>query len=297
LGNSLDLNETFSALDRELSAVVPSRSIALHLAEDGNLRLVGARGRDWHSLADTGTSTIPAWVAANRNPAINLAVPGEPGSAISIPVEHRLEPGSELVAVLTLCRDPGKLFLDHEVVCLFELAPKLAAVLANAATFQKAIRLARLDPSTGESSSRALFERLDAEIARQRRGESSLAVVECAVRGPEVLGFVAQYDLGRQTLNRVAEELDRCCREYDFVARCGDEFIIVLPECGRTGLETLEERIRTVIAEISLRMGLPLTARLGAAYCPEDGLDAEDLLAAAERRLLPGVNADGRSGG
>jgi GGDEF domain-containing protein len=81
------------------------------------------------------------------------------------------------------------------------------------------------------------------------------------------------------------------------VARCGDEFIIVLPECGRTGLETLEERIRTVIAEISLRMGLPLTARLGAAYCPEDGLDAEDLLAAAERRLLPGVNADGRSGG
>lgn len=302
LGCSLDIEETFCVLDRELRMAVPYRSIALHLAEDEDLRLVGMRGQDWPTPAALAACPIPPRVAATRRPAINIALPRplvgdeDPGAAASIPLERPVGCGGDLVGVLTLCRGSGELFLDREVAVLLELAPKLAAVLANASAFQKAARMARMDPRTGESSTRVLFERLDAEIARQRRGHSTLAVVECAVSGPAALGFISQYDYARQTLNRVAEELGKCCREYDFVARCGDEFVVVLPECDGAGLETLEERIRTVIAEIGLRSGFPLCVNLGAAYCPEDGLDAEDLLAAAERRLLLSVSADGRSG-
>lgn len=301
LGCSLEIEETFSVLDRELRMAVPYRSIALHLVGDEGLRLVGGRGQHWHSAAALEACPNPPRVAATRRPAINTALPGplvgdeDRGVATSIPLERPVGRGCDLVGVLTLCRNSSELFLDREVAVLLELAPKLAAVFANASAFQKAARLARINPRTGESSTRALFERLDAEIARQRRGHSTLAVVECAVSGPVALGLVSQYDYARQTLNRVAKELGNCCREYDFVARCGDEFVVVLPECDRAGLETLEERIRTVITGISLRSNFPLFVNLGAAFCPEDGLDAEDLLAAAERRLRLCASADGRS--
>jgi diguanylate cyclase (GGDEF)-like protein len=292
LGNTLDLDETVGVLDRHLKVLVPYRTISLHLVAEEGLRLAGERGPGGQSPATGLLYSIPSQVAVTSRPTINapFVEDGCSGVATSIPLER----GADLVAVLTLCRAVDDRFSDHDLAVLLELAPKLAAASSNAVAFQEAARLARLDPLTGESSSRALFERLDAEIARLRRGPGTLAVVECAVRGPEVLGFISQYDSARQILDRVARELANCCREYDFVARCGDEFVVVLPQCERTGIETLEARIKLVVAEIGLRMGFPLTVRLGAAYCPEDGMDAEDLLASAERRLLAGGVADNR---
>lgn len=293
LGNSLDLDETFRVLDRQLSALVPCGAIALHLVAEEGMRLAGGRGPEGQSLTSTALGSIPSQVAAINRPAFNTPFVGTnwSGVAVSVPLEH----GADLVAVLTLCRAADDPFSDDDLALLLELAPKLAAASANAVAYRKAARLARLDPVTGQVSSAALLERLDAEIARVRRGQGTLAVAEFAIRGPELLGLISQYDFARQTLDVVARELAECCREYDFVVRCGEEFVVVLPQCDRSGMETLEGRIKQIVAEIGLRMGFPLTARLGAAYCPEDGMDAKNLLASAERRLLADVAADGRS--
>jgi GGDEF domain-containing protein len=287
LGNSLNLDETFGVLDQQLRALIPCGAMALHLVAEEGMRLACGRGPGWQSLTSGELASIPSQVAATNLPAFNapFVATDWSGAAVSVPLQR----GADLIAVLTLCRAVDDHFSDHDLAVLLELAPKLAAACANAVAFGKAIRLARLDPSTGELSSRAVIEHLDTEIARLRRSRGTLAAVEFTIRGPEVMGLISQYDFARQAFDRVERELPKCCRGYDFIARCGERFVLVLPQCGRTGMDALEERVKLVVGEIGLSIGFPLTVRLGAAYCPEDGMDANGLLAAAEQRLVAGL--------
>jgi diguanylate cyclase (GGDEF)-like protein len=67
----------------------------------------------------------------------------------------------------------------------------------------------------------------------------------------------------------------------------GDEFVLVLPGAGAADLdakvEQLEEAVRAAGLKISAETRLGIS--VGAGFFPEDGRDAESLLATADRRM------------
>jgi len=78
------------------------------------------------------------------------------------------------------------------------------------------------------------------------------------------------------------------CRGYDYVARMGgDEFVITAP--GLTPEAAKEKAVR--LNQIAVEAGLHtcgreiITLSVGTAFFPEDGFDAERLLAEADRRM------------
>jgi diguanylate cyclase (GGDEF)-like protein len=78
------------------------------------------------------------------------------------------------------------------------------------------------------------------------------------------------------------------CREYDYVARMGgDEFVIMLSSYPA---ETVQAKI-DLFAEIGRQAGFDvigkdlLSMSIGHACYPADGVDAEQLLAEADRRM------------
>ena len=85
----------------------------------------------------------------------------------------------------------------------------------------------------------------------------------------------------------IAAGLRRICREEDCVARLENEFVLVLGGLQARDLEEKRKLIESVLAEIgAVDFGAhALAPRLGAAFYPEDGGYAEDLLAAAGSRL------------
>jgi diguanylate cyclase (GGDEF)-like protein len=78
------------------------------------------------------------------------------------------------------------------------------------------------------------------------------------------------------------------CREYDYAARMGgDEFVIIAPSMTETAVEE-----RTLVLNgLAKRAGVDvcgddsLSLSAGAAFYPQDGMNAEQLLSEADRRM------------
>ena len=106
-------------------------------------------------------------------------------------------------------------------------------------------------------------------------------------------GFKAVNDrfghaTGDAALREVAERLRTSVRERDMVARAGgDEFVVVLPDLTESGAHEAAARVEAAFAA-PLDLGgvqADLHAAVGVACFPDDGDDADVLLAAADRAM------------
>ncbi len=282
LGNSLDLEETLSSFDQELRGLLGYEALSLHLVESGRLRPAYAAGEEFHILASLEPAAEEGFLglaARIRQPVLNCRPErlGSLASALVVPLEH----GGAVTAVLAIYHRGARIFSAADLHSLLAVAPKLAAAIENARTYQAASQLAGGDPLTGVLNARTMFQRLDAELARTRRLGQPLAVLECAILGLEECAPEQACAVRR----RIGVRLREGCREYDAVARTGDDFVLVLPGFTAAGLAEKRARIQNAVEEAGAAAGLPLRAGVGAAFFPEDGSDTEGLLAAAAERL------------
>jgi diguanylate cyclase (GGDEF)-like protein len=98
------------------------------------------------------------------------------------------------------------------------------------------------------------------------------------------------HPYGDYILERFAAILKRSVREGDLSARYGgEEFLVILPDCDKSEVRTVGERIRRVTEGEVFTHGkkpVPLTVSLGAATSYESsGLNYRQLIALADRAL------------
>jgi GGDEF domain-containing protein len=286
LGSSLDLVETLAGFDRDLRRLIAYQAITLHIPRDGRLAPAFVAGDAFHRLASLEPRLGEGFLgtaAAGRRVMRNCRVEGLNGLASAL--LYPLESSAGLAGMLALYHSGSNAFSEQDFQIVASIAPKLTAAVENALKYERAARLAGVDPLTGSVSARALFERLDAALARARRSHGEVAVIQCEIQG------LAECppELSTDVFNRVAEALRGCCREYDFVARSGDDFILLLEGFERRGLERKHTQIQAAVEEAGVDAGLPLSAAMGAAFFPSDASDAEGLLSAASENLLAGA--------
>ena len=195
-----------------------------------------------------------------------------------------LECGDQVVAVLALYRVAQNAFSGEELRVLHAIRGKLGAAVERAFRQERAEQLSAVDPVTGLPNRRAMFLRLDSDLARCRRNRGTLAVLVCEIDGIGTVGKRSTAAAGR-LCQAIAAGLRQLCREDDFVARMGESFVLALSGFSP---QHLPDKLRLIQSLLSnLESCSPLALRLGAAYYPEDGVDAEDLLATADARLTP----------
>ena len=149
-------------------------------------------------------------------------------------------------------------------------------------------RVAHTDPLTGLSNARTLNRVLELEVARAQRQNSEVSVALFDIDGFSTLNQDAGSRTGDLVLRQVAAILSETVRLVDTVARTGgDEFVVVAP--GSAGL-TVARRVVDGIAGLERIEGHPVSISAGVARFPQDGADAESLIAAARSAL------DGSSG-
>jgi diguanylate cyclase (GGDEF)-like protein len=299
LGNSLSLDETLSLLALRLKRMCPYDCVAIYICRGNKLVPEYVNGDNFHlfsSLEIPIGEGVSGWVAENKKPIINGNPSVEPGylndvskfstlnSALAVPLE-----GLEgVVGVLTLYHSAKDAFtLDHLRI-LLAVTHKIALSIENALRYRQAETSAVTDALTRLPNARSLFLHLDSEVARCKRENSPLTVLVCDLDGFKQVNDRFGHLEGNKVLRTVAQGLQENCREYDYVARMGgDEFVIVLPGHPPDAVGA-KARILSEIATQAGRLHCGenlLSMSVGEAVFPVDGMDAEQLLAAADRRM------------
>ncbi|HZE26541.1 MAG TPA: diguanylate cyclase [Terriglobales bacterium] len=299
LGASLSLDETLSVFSVKVKRLVPYDSIALYIRRDDILvpeHVSGDNFRLFASLRIPLGQGLSGWVAQNRKPIINGNPSVEPGylndpskfstlrSALALPLEGL----NGVVGVLALYQAEADAYTSDHLRILQAVTSKMALAIENALKYQQAETSATTDYLTDLPNARSLFLQLDRELARCKRDNSSLTVMVCDMDGFKQINDRFGHLEGNRVLRLFAQVLKETCREYDYVARMGgDEFVIIAPglvtDAAKKKADQLRELARRVGQEICQEDILSLS--VGRAVYAEDGMDAEELLAEADRRM------------
>ncbi|HTW66414.1 MAG TPA: HD domain-containing phosphohydrolase [Bryobacteraceae bacterium] len=299
LGSSLSMSEMLAVLSSRLTQLIPCDSIAVYERKDELLKPVYVDGRDrmlFSSLQIPLGEGLSGWVAKHNQPILNGNPSVEPGylndpkkfsllrSALSVPLAGQ----ENTVGVLTLYRADSDAFAPDHLRILSGISAKIGLSFENALKYRALEASATTDYLTGLNNTRALFERLNHELARCESERSPLTVMVCDLDRFKEVNDRFGHNAGNRVLQAFAHGLTKINRDYDVTARFGgDEFVLALP-----GMKADEvgEKMRALSA-LATDVGHSIcgeniiSASVGVASWPADGVTADELLAEADRRM------------
>lgn len=144
------------------------------------------------------------------------------------------------------------------------------------------------DPLTGLYNSAYLRMRASEEVFRFRRDGQPFSIAFLDLDFFKRVNDSHGHLFGDEVLRHAAALVKGSVRESDVPSRYGgDEFVILLPGCGRDAAESVLERVRLSFASPLLVRGkrISLSVSGGVACFPEDGEDLDALLSCADRRM------------
>ena len=168
---------------------------------------------------------------------------------------------------------------------LGSLAAQAAAAVENVNYGELQQLLATTDPMTDLFNFRYLCNCLDKEISKSRRYGRQISVAILDLDDFKAVNDNFGHQAGDQLLRAVGSVLANNVREADLVARYGgEEFSVVFPETAKADAMNVVEKLREKIAAVTLEdyPGVRVTASIGVASLPEDGLDKTELLMRAD---------------
>jgi diguanylate cyclase (GGDEF)-like protein len=149
--------------------------------------------------------------------------------------------------------------------------------------------LAFHDELTGLPNRRLFEDKLNFELGLSRRNNSKLAVLMLDLNGFKRINDSYGHQVGDQVLREVSRNLQTDAPNSATLARLGgDEFTMISYDCGsRTALDHLFSSIHSAVEKPLYVEGklMLVTASLGVAIFPDDGIEASHLLRLADQRM------------
>jgi diguanylate cyclase (GGDEF)-like protein/putative nucleotidyltransferase with HDIG domain len=299
LGSSLSLDETLSVAAARLKRMIPYDAIAVYVTREGSLVPEYVNGESFRLLSSLQIPIgqgLSGWVAQtgrailNGNPEVEFADAARSTefttfrSAIAAPLVGL----NGTIGALTVYRTDTDAFSSDHLRILLAVTSKLSRVIDNALKFRLVETTATTDYLTELPNARSLFLRLDSEVSRCKRINEPLTVLVCDLDGFKQVNDRHGHVVGNKVLRVVADGLRKICRSHDYVARMGgDEFVLILPGSDRAKMKARMLDLREVAASAGrLVTGSDIMGMsIGEAFFPNDGTDAEQLLAEADRRM------------
>ena len=174
---------------------------------------------------------------------------------------------------------------------LIDVSTRIAGIAIERKLAEDRIQfMANHDALTGLPNRTLLKDRLSQAVLYAQRYDSWVTVVFIDLDNFKTVNDSLGHNAGDELLKAVASRMTSCVRTTDTVVRLGgDEFVILLldqPKSADIISETLQ-KIRTAIAQTVHLEGhdLKVTSSIGIANYPNDGVNADQLLANADAAM------------
>ncbi len=305
--SSLDIQEIYGSFIEELKKVVDVSWAAILLVKESDLWFLALSSEldtDWEvgekvPLVGSGTE----WAITNKEAVYEPDIERE---SRFLPVSRYRRWGLHSVVHLPLIAKGKAIgsfivasckpyaFNQRHIVLLEQLASEIAVPVENTQLYAQAEEKARIDELTSLLNRRSLDETIDAEINRHSRygGVFSLAILDLD-------SFKAFNDkfghlAGDKLLRQVGQIIKVAVRNADQAFRYGgDEFAVLLPQTAIDAARQVNERVRRKIAQKVEASDIQITASIGLASWPADGVGHTDIIAAADAALYRAKRSGG----
>ena len=151
------------------------------------------------------------------------------------------------------------------------------------------------DSLTGLYNRRYLAETLDRETARARREGHPLALVLIDLDHFKELNDSRGHRAGDAVLKQIADHFMQDTRTEDLVCRYGgEEFLVMMPGMGLDKAVERSEHWRQALASLPITVGqetVHVTASFGVAVYPENGINPDQIIHAADTALYAAKRA------
>jgi diguanylate cyclase (GGDEF)-like protein/putative nucleotidyltransferase with HDIG domain len=302
MGTRLGVSDTMALIASKLTNLIPFSTCALFLYNEESDSLVCrfASGADellLEQLTLRNGQGLAGWVARNLRPLVNARPKAELEAAgrsedtvLKSALVCPLVFGGRLVGALALYHiAPGAFSDDHRRV-LDRISEQAAGVVHNSVVYDETKRDAQTDPLTGLPNKRFMFVHLSRELARAQRLGSQVSLLILDLDEFKEINDRYGHHIGDRALTEVARVLRTEIRPYDICVRyAGDEFVVVLSDCGPEEAESKRRELQEAVAKLpfEVRSHEPLTlgCSCGSASFPRDGSTYELLLSTADKRM------------
>ncbi len=160
------------------------------------------------------------------------------------------------------------------------IASQAAMAVRNAQLYENLRTQVLTDALTGLLNHRAVYERVELELAKAQEQRANLSVIAVDIDNFKSVNDRDGHLAGDRLLRRVAEVLRGQCRDSDAAGRVGgDEFLLVMPGLGAEAAAVAER----VVVQTLTKTGVRVSA--GAACMKQSELDAASLIDRADAAL------------
>ena len=303
MGTSIGVTDSMSVIASKLDRLVSFSTCALFVYDTpngvarcrfaigaGQQALINVTVRDGQGLI--GTAIVSGLCAIDGDPAVDPATArsGVAEAGLKSALVCPLTIGGAVTGALALYHTTPGYFTDAHRQLVLRIAGQVAAVINNAVLFEQTREDSVTDPLTGLPNTRFLFSHAGRELARAARLNTSVTLLLMDLDNLKAINDSFGHQAGNRAICGVAAVLRGAIRPYDVCVRYGgDEFIVLLSDCGLDQAEAKRLELQGAVEAIPFSVGEMMRVRLaisaGAAVFPVDGDTYDALLQVADSRM------------
>ena len=308
--SSMDIQGIYDSFIGELKKVVDVSWAAIVLIEENDiyfLALSSEVGSAWKAGERVlGKDSATEWVVNHKKTVYepDLSKESRFGTA-----EYHLKQGIRSIVYLPLIakgkaigsliiasRQPNA-YSQRHVTLLEQLAYQIAMPVENSRLYAEAEEKARVDELTGLLNRRSLDEMIASEVGRHSRYGGVFSIIILDLDSFKAFNDNHGHLAGDRLLRHVGSVLKSTIRTADQAFRYGgDEFAVLLAHTTTDNAYEVAERIRSRLASEVEAEYAPVTASLGLASWPINGISANEVIAAADAALYHAKRSGGNQG-
>jgi diguanylate cyclase (GGDEF)-like protein/putative nucleotidyltransferase with HDIG domain len=200
---------------------------------------------------------------------------------------HPIKSRGKLIGLIAVGQKRrGAIYNTEDLELIDRIASQAGVIIENAQLYIQATIRGNTDELTGLYNHRHFHERIEQEIARGSRFGITFSLIILDLDLFKVYNDIYGHLAGDQLLRKVGKLIQCSVRTIDLAFRYGgEEFAIILPETRMEDAFRVAERLRKTIESKSSFREMPVTASLGIANWPTDGVMKEEIIHRADTAL------------